>query len=338
MTILTLRALAGCSAVALVLAACSDSNPVAPIPPAPVSILSALSCVADVPTQTLQCRRQSPDSEANLVILGGQDQYVKLTSFDNSFDGGTGIFQSSITVQNLIQQAIGTTDGSTVTGVRVFFHSGPSTTGGAGEVTVANADGTDAFTNVGQPYFLYNEILETNELSAARPWQFQLDPAVTSFAFVVYVAGDVQNGALQPLDKVWDGSDGVQWETAANWEDGVVPDSTSAVSIPSTRIVTPASYPTLGADARVMHLRAGVGSTLSLGGFRLTAGGNVDAPGSISGGTVRMTGATALLSGNVAALEVTGSTRVQAATETSGPVSVTGTLTVRDEPLNISIP
>ena len=54
-----------------------------------------------------------------------------------------------------IAQPMGTPDGSTVTGLKVFFHDGPTVTGGTGAVSVSNADGTGTFSGSGQSYFEY---------------------------------------------------------------------------------------------------------------------------------------------------------------------------------------
>jgi hypothetical protein len=93
-------------------------------------------------------------------------------------------------VQNLTVQPWATTDGSTVAveGLRVFFHTLPTS-----PVTVANADGTDAFTASGQPYHAYtgtmlgaDAILTPNETSSAKNWVFNLNGG-GSFTFQVYV-------------------------------------------------------------------------------------------------------------------------------------------------------
>jgi hypothetical protein len=99
-----------------------------------------------------------------------------------------------VTVQNLIGQALGTTDGSSLhaDGVRVFFHTGPSVTSGTGTVTVSNASGTGTFTGSNQPYHQYDEILATGEVSQAKTWTWDVDPTVVTFEFTVYVWAPIQ--------------------------------------------------------------------------------------------------------------------------------------------------
>ena len=138
------------------LAACADRSPLLPAPPPelPAGSVGMLECTVNVPEQQMSCVPVVPQGAARgAKLLGGQDKYVKLASSGTAYDGGTQIFSSNVTVQNLLQQSIGTTDGSTVTGVDVFFAAGPTvTSGGAGSsVAVFNYDGTGPLTVVAHP-------------------------------------------------------------------------------------------------------------------------------------------------------------------------------------------
>lgn len=321
------------------LGACRDGEaPMGPEPTPPSDVLAILTCEASVTRNTLTCRAEQPRT-AGLrpqKILGGQDQYVKLRSANVSYDNGAQIFQADVTVQNLLAQLLGSPDSTTVTGVRVFFHAGPTVTGGSGNASVNNADGTGTFTGSNQPYFLYNQILSPYEISDSRTWLFAIDNTVTTFSFQVYVAAEVSN-ELVLLDKVWTGAVDTDWFTAGNWEDNAVPDSTSSVTI-----ATATNMPVLTADARVLHLRVVSGMTLDEGGFTLQVDGNVDVPGTASNGTTQMSGGGALLLGNVDALRVTGgSTFLQGGNTTAtGAVSLTdGSLTIANgNTLTIKLP
>ena len=185
-------------------AACSDHNlPSAPESPEPSPFTSELvSCQVDVRTRTLSCARASAASTgadtAKLsadVILGGQGTYVQLRSTNVSYDPGTQIFRADVTVQNLTALTLGTPDGSMVTGVKVFFHSGPSVVSGTGAVTVANADGTETFTGTNQAYFLYRQILPMDQVSTAKTWQWNVPSTVVSFKFFVLVAAATPPGS-----------------------------------------------------------------------------------------------------------------------------------------------
>ncbi|MBE0593335.1 MAG: hypothetical protein IH616_13135 [Gemmatimonadales bacterium] len=163
-------------------------------PDAAAPLPQVFACRADVAAGTLSCQRPPEDPAPGLwpsVIVGGQGIYVQLASDNVSYDGSD-VFQADVTVENLIAQPLGTPDGTTVTGIRVFFHSGPVATSGTGTVTVANEDGTGTFTQSNpQPYFEYDEILQTNEVSAAKTWRWSVPSTVTTFAFSVYLSTDI---------------------------------------------------------------------------------------------------------------------------------------------------
>jgi len=189
----------------LALAACADrGDPVAPpgatpVPRTPV-LLAAVQCAGNARTATLTCARGTlPSAARGYVIVGGQHQYVEVTSSNVSYNAGTSTLSFDVTVQNLIPQPMGTTNGTTADaeGVRVIFSSGPTVTLGTGPVTVANADGTGTFTAAGQPFFRYTTqlggdgILSQNETSAARTWQLSVPAGAITFTFQLYVVAEV---------------------------------------------------------------------------------------------------------------------------------------------------
>ncbi|SOD02607.1 Regulator of chromosome condensation (RCC1) repeat-containing protein [bacterium JGI 053] len=181
----------GIAALAL-LAACADRGPLEPDPSAaPPANAQRFECIAKVREQTVACAAHAPVSSGlRGAILGGQGQYVKLTSSNVAFNAGTGTFSFDETVQNLLPYAIGTLDGVNPdpAGIRVFFNSGPAVTSGWGTATVQNADGVGVFTATNQPYFQYPGILAPNATSAAKSWQLHVDPDVAFFAFTLFVS------------------------------------------------------------------------------------------------------------------------------------------------------
>jgi hypothetical protein len=204
-----LRLRAGLCAVLLSAAACTDRNPAAlppqAAPPGPAGA-ATLQCTADVRAGTLSCAAASAAAaNVSAVILGGQGTNVRLASSGTSYDVQSSILRSKVTVENLTGQVLGTTNGASpsLDGIRVFFASGPTVTGGTGTVTVANADGEAVFTGAGQPYFRYVQILMPGDTSAAREWRFAVSPTVTTFVFSVYVSAPVprETGwiAVQPM-------------------------------------------------------------------------------------------------------------------------------------------
>jgi hypothetical protein len=211
------RALA---ASALVLAAaCDEGGPVAPPPledPPPVE-LSRVTCRVAVAAGSVACAGPS-SAEGGArgdLLVGGQGVYVLLTGSAVTYNAGTEVWSANVTVQNLIPQAMGTTDGTTLdpAGVRVFFLSGPTVLDpdGGGPVDILNEDGSATFTATGQPYFQYSEVLSESETSAAKSWQLDVPVDVDSFAFVVAVAAEVPfpNGWVEltpAVDSLLDGA------------------------------------------------------------------------------------------------------------------------------------
>jgi len=321
------------------LAACVDRSATLPgdaLPPPANATL--LRCTVHVDAASMSCVQAPLTDARGNRIYGGQEKFVKLASFGSAFDGGTQIFSSNVTVQNLLEQNIGTTDGSTVAGVDVFFAS-LNVTSGNGSVALANADGTGTFTATNQPYYHYAEILSPYQISAAKSWQFQMTGTVSTFSFTVYLSSPVVDQSIPMLDKVWTGATSSDWMVGSNWQGGVAPDSASTVAIPADSLLAPGhSQPVLTANVFLTNLRVGYGSSLGLAGFTVTAYGNVDGVGAISGGTLKVAGSSAVIGGRLSATQVTGSAKLQRSTVTSGAVSVTGTLNVKDQALSISIP
>jgi hypothetical protein len=164
-------------------------------PPGRAYNIASVSCVANVMSQSVKCGTARAPSTNALpdLIVGGQNVYVKLTSNNVAYNSGTGQFTFNTTVQNLIPQPLGTTDGTTIdpNGVRTFFENGPTATGGTGSVSVV-PDGFGTFTGAGQPYYQYLELLTQNQISGARGWTLIMPPTVTSMAFDVLVSAPVQ--------------------------------------------------------------------------------------------------------------------------------------------------
>jgi len=198
-------------AVAVVLTGCADDVPVASQPTlvgdevletaGNRSVIAAVTCEADVANGILSCGDVPVvDGETGLqrVVLGGQGLYVTLVSGPASYDGGNEIFQADVQVRNLLPQGLGSPDGLSTTGIRVFHHTGPTVTSstGPGSVSVANADGTGSFTGSNQPYFSYEYYLPQYYSTPPQTWQWNVPAAVTGFEFTVFVDADVvgENG------------------------------------------------------------------------------------------------------------------------------------------------
>jgi hypothetical protein len=167
----------------------------------PDAALAVLECTGSVSRRTVECHSPgAPATGARTdILLGNQNVNVKLTSADVNSAGG--IFQFTVTVQNLVNQAIGVdslTGAPSADGVRVFFANGPVVTGGAGTIALANHSGVGTFTATNQPYFQYSGadlggdgVLSPNETSSPRTWQLQYTGEV-NFSFLLYVNAPVQ--------------------------------------------------------------------------------------------------------------------------------------------------
>ncbi|HYW10653.1 MAG TPA: hypothetical protein VE871_01820 [Longimicrobium sp.] len=323
----------------LLAAACTDSNPVGPVvnPSTPSETLAALRCTVDAQAATMSCT--SEDAAAGSAasfsrIVGGQNRHVKLANTNNVSDGST--FQTDVTIQNLTQQALGLDSLGSATGIKVFISEGPTE-----PVTVANPTGNEIFmTGEPRPYFLYNEVLQPNEISQPMTWVFNIPGSGTSFSFVVLVKADQPDEDLDFADRTWTGDSSTVWSYGPNWKAGVAPDSASSVLIPTISLVLSGRMPVLTSDVQVTDLNVGAGSSLTLNSQTLTAWGNVDALGTITGGTLWMRGSGVLLGGNLPGVRLSGGTTLQRPTTASAAVSISdGSLVVSGaNPLSISIP
>lgn len=175
------------------LAACSDGSPTtaAPAPP-PQRVEVAFDCSVTVATRAMRCSEARTQGSGRGNLFPGSP-YIQLSSRNIHSDSGQSYYTFELAVRNLIPQKLGTTDGTTVApgGIRIFIESGPTVTSGAGTMTV-NPDGVDAFTNVNQPFYEYDEVLADGVQSSFKTWTFTLTPTVLSFSFALRVSAPVQ--------------------------------------------------------------------------------------------------------------------------------------------------
>ena len=181
------------SAVVLLIAACAE--PSAPTAPKSLFRSQMITCQASVSGGgTLTCGESQAQASAGLnfnLVLGGQGALVRLASSGTAYNSLTQVFSTNVTVENLIAQPMNSADGTTpdAGGIKVFFNSGPTVTGGTGVASVANATGTGTFTGANQPYFEYNTgaILASGATTSSKLWQFNVPTTATTFTFEVFV-------------------------------------------------------------------------------------------------------------------------------------------------------
>lgn len=182
----------GLGAALLLAAACSDGTGPGEKPgphptfPVPDDALAALTCTVDVQSARAACEPESPANGARAAfVLGGQGRNLTLAATNITAAGGVTSFDA--TLKNLLVFKMGTPDGATVEGIKVFFYAGPTVTRGSGAVSVRNPDGQETFNNGDQPYFRYAQIVGLNETTAAKRWEFDVPASVQAFSFKVYV-------------------------------------------------------------------------------------------------------------------------------------------------------
>jgi TolB protein len=222
------------AATLLVLGACADGpaagpvGPAAPLPVPPGSTVQAITCQADVGAGTVLCRPDEGGASSGALQMrtfNQQGVHVRLANNNVRVDtvaGDTAIFSTDVTVQNLIVQRMGTRDGTTVSGITVFFHGEPNAVGGAGEVEVLSPATRGMFTAADQAYARWMEVLPLNAVTNAMTWRFKLPPGVHRFTFGVSVQTELlpvivfdrSTGGNRDIWRVaLDGSDLVQLTT-----------------------------------------------------------------------------------------------------------------------------
>lgn len=186
---LSVRRMRAAAALLALLGACRDlptTTAAGPAPPEPAAPKrAAFRCAVSVAALTFECRPDQGGGARGNLVVGGQGVNVRLVSSNTAYDAGTHVLSTQVTLQNLLDQPMGT-NGVDSTGSRVFFNDGPNVTSGSGFVTVI-ADSMGTFLATNQPYYPYPGVIAPRGVSQAVPWSFDVQGAVGSFAFVVYV-------------------------------------------------------------------------------------------------------------------------------------------------------
>lgn len=197
-------------AVALVLGGCAEGErPFGPDPVVrpPSNVLTSLECVAQVRDGSIGCA--TPEGSfadgVSAAVFGGHGNYVLIEASNVSYDGS--VFSADVTIQNLLADPIGSTDGSTPheDGVRIFFLSGNTVTSGEGTVTLANPSGMAMFTESEQPYFQYDAPIAAMKRSNVVTWRWNVPNTVESFTFSVAISAEVASD-FEPLAPRFDAS------------------------------------------------------------------------------------------------------------------------------------
>ncbi len=205
---------AGFAGIAILAAACTDrSDPVGPGgpggegpggpggPPGTPVTVQAVLCTASRVQKSVTCGSNTPRTNSGVravevILTGPNGRYVTVNSSNVNWDPGTQDFTFDVTIENEIPQPLGTADTTGAlaldpAGVRLFFSRPPTVVEGTGAVAIDNADGSAVYLENMSPYYQYNTVLEQDETSAPKTWQFSVPPTVDLFDFVLYVSAAV---------------------------------------------------------------------------------------------------------------------------------------------------
>jgi hypothetical protein len=177
-------------------------------PPGAVAGMSHLiGCRVDLKEKRTQCL---PLDHAAEQVRGFRMQIIPNAQWmvetgAGSYTPGDSTYRLQMRVVNDSPDAMGTPDGSTVTGIKVFLPFRPmGYHGNTGDtlsdpygvlipplesinnsVHARNPDGVQSFTRADQPFWHYPELIQPGAVTNWREWQFTLHPEVSVFYFSV---------------------------------------------------------------------------------------------------------------------------------------------------------
>lgn len=141
-------------------------------------------------------------SREKALVLGGQDQYLRLEPVSSSYAPDT--FKVTMQLRNLLSQPMGTLDRSspTAAGNAVFFPGGTAATviSGSGVATLTSYDSIGTGTNSGMAFVGYPGVIPAGAASAQRTWSFYMPPTVGEAEFSTLVFTTVVDSSQNGLD------------------------------------------------------------------------------------------------------------------------------------------
>ncbi|HET7233958.1 MAG TPA: S8 family serine peptidase [Longimicrobium sp.] len=203
-------------------AACRD-NPAEALarpPGAGARFVATVVCSVDVKARRSTCElvREAPAAAhgARLTII--RDAQAMVQTGSDAYTAADSTYRLNIRLVNTSGNALGTRDGSTVTGIKAFIPvnimgyagrpPGDTTRPSAflippmpninALVKARNPDGRMAFTAADQPFWNYPQKLEPGQSSQWREWAFTLHPSVSYFYFAVSVFAAVPGEQAVP--------------------------------------------------------------------------------------------------------------------------------------------
>lgn len=192
------------------LAGCRDNPAAAAEPAGGARFVATVVCGVDVKARRTTCRlvRDSPSGGAHgprLTVI--RDASAMVETGDDAYTAADSTYRLQVRLVNTSETALGTRDGTAVTGIKAFIpvnimgYAGRQpgdTTDPYGvlvppmpninnQVQARNPDGRMSFTAANQPYWNYAQKLEPGQASQWREWRFTLNPSVSYFYFAVSV-------------------------------------------------------------------------------------------------------------------------------------------------------
>lgn len=155
------------------------------------TLILALTCTLSRSASTVACAPASsraPGVSAS-VIVSATGTYAQFVPFNLVKDTVHQIWSFDAFLHNLMLQSIGTLNGTTVTGSKIFV-TDIEATQGTGTVSIINADGTGNFAAPNQKYFTYNQIVGPATNSNAKLWKVSVPNTVTAVNMDVLVSTD----------------------------------------------------------------------------------------------------------------------------------------------------
>ena len=171
-------------------------------------IENLVGCRVEVATGNTQCETLTPEGQpagsASLNLIPDAQWMVETEA--GAYTPADSTYRFNLRVTNDTETALGTPDGTQVTGLKVFlpvrvmgYARQPGNTSDPfgilippiqntnNTVHARNPDGVASFTAEGQPYWHYPQILQPWESTDWKEWQFTVDPGVGYFYFAVSI-------------------------------------------------------------------------------------------------------------------------------------------------------
>ena len=170
-------------------------------------VMLSVTCTFLRSASRVSCAPATPPRASGVsanVILSPTGTYATFALFNLVKDNVHQIWSFDAFVHNALEQSIGTLNGTTVTGSKIYVTS-ISVTQGTGTVSIINPDGIGNLTAPDQPYFTYNQVVAAGANSNAKLWKVSVPNTVTAVNMDILMTTDFpaeQTVTLVPPDTV----------------------------------------------------------------------------------------------------------------------------------------